>query len=530
MPAENGVVYTKRWVVDMILDLSGYIPGSGIVDKTIVEPSCGCGAFMTVIAERLSSEVLSCGREWGEIAGSVRGFEIDPEAIAVTKSSVAAVLEQNGCPEDTATAIADAWITLDDFILSDVPSCDFVAGNPPYVRATEIDREKRDRYCDALDCMTSGCDLYIGFFDKGLDILREGGVLCFICADRWLQNSYGKCLRGRVGKKCHIADLVRMHGVDAFDEMVDAYPAVTLIRKEPAAEPLRFVNCSSDFSGDDVGAVMEWLSNPCGPKIGDRYQAFEVSRPNGADVYSLGDIETVSFVSEAREKLPDLKEAGVRIGIGIATGCDDVFLTEDENVAEPSRMLPIFHMRDYRRGHAERKRWLVNPWNDDGTLVDIDEYPKMKAYFESNSERLRARHVAKKSGGCWYRTIDKVIPGLADRDLLLMPDMAAQPDPVLSHGLYPHHNCYWISSDEWDLPALGGILMADTTRRFIDAQGVKMRGGTLRFQAQYLKLVRIPRYSEVAIGVREGLREAFEARDREKATRFAEMAYKEAMR
>lgn len=35
----HGVVYTKKWVVDLILDVAGYVPGTGISDKVIIEPS-----------------------------------------------------------------------------------------------------------------------------------------------------------------------------------------------------------------------------------------------------------------------------------------------------------------------------------------------------------------------------------------------------------------------------------------------------------------------------------------------------------
>lgn len=41
----HGVVYTKEWVVNLILDVAGYVPGAGISDKMIVEPSCGCGSM-----------------------------------------------------------------------------------------------------------------------------------------------------------------------------------------------------------------------------------------------------------------------------------------------------------------------------------------------------------------------------------------------------------------------------------------------------------------------------------------------------
>ena len=48
--SEHGVVYTKRWVVEIILDMVGYRSGTGLAQKKIVEPSCGCGAFLAAIA------------------------------------------------------------------------------------------------------------------------------------------------------------------------------------------------------------------------------------------------------------------------------------------------------------------------------------------------------------------------------------------------------------------------------------------------------------------------------------------------
>ena len=71
--------------------------------------------------------------------------------------------------------------------------------------------------------------------------------------------------------------------------------------------------------------------------------------------------------------------------------------------------------------------------------------------------------------------------------------------------------------------------MSDITRDFIGALGVKMRNGTLRFQAQYLRLLHIPELQSICKPVLEGLSSAFLARDREKATYYANMAYQDAM-
>ena len=117
---EHGVVYTKRWVVDMILDLVGYIPGTGISDRIIVEPSCGCGAFMTAIAERLADEIRPSGN-WEKLRRAAAGFDIDPDSIATCAGAVIQALINGGCPEANAQEIAHEWLHCADFILDDVP-------------------------------------------------------------------------------------------------------------------------------------------------------------------------------------------------------------------------------------------------------------------------------------------------------------------------------------------------------------------------------------------------------------------------
>ena len=42
----KGVVYTKRWVVDLLLDLAGYRAENNLVDALAVEPAAGDGAFL----------------------------------------------------------------------------------------------------------------------------------------------------------------------------------------------------------------------------------------------------------------------------------------------------------------------------------------------------------------------------------------------------------------------------------------------------------------------------------------------------
>jgi hypothetical protein len=60
---------------------------------------------------------------------------------------------------------------------------------------------------------------------------------------------------------------------------------------------------------------------------------------------------------------------------------------------------------------------------------------------------------------------------------------------------------------------------------FVEAYAVKMRGGTLRFQAQYLRRIRVPYPSELLSKDRAALADAFRSRDVLAATKAAVRVY-----
>ena len=71
--------------------------------------------------------------------------------------------------------------------------------------------------------------------------------------------------------------------------------------------------------------------------------------------------------------------------------------------------------------------------------------------------------------------------------------------------LYPHHNLYYVLSDAWELRALQAVLLSNLTRLFIASYSTKMRGGFLRFQAQYLRRIRLPQWESVTPEMRQRL-------------------------
>jgi adenine-specific DNA-methyltransferase len=530
-PAESlerkGVVYTKPWVVELLLDLADYRADRNLVDCFAVEPASGEGAFLIPMAERLVRSCQKQGRSLGECKRSLMAFELEERSATTARKFVTDALKGIQVQSGVAEELACSWIRVGDYLLEafSLPRADFVIGNPPYVRLENIPDEVANIYRRSYPTMRGRADIYVGFYEAALRSLKEQGVCAFICADRWMLNQYGAELRSFVTSNFAVEAVIEMHNAAAFEDDVSAYPAITLIRRnrqrkavvaraEPEAETIGGAALAEAVKGALTGekgrtglsltVVKSWFkdddpwpcSSPCRIAILRRLEE------------AFGPLETV--------------DGATKVGIGVATGLDEVFITRNSHLVEPSRLLSLALAKDTLSGYMKWSgHYLVDPWDKDG-LVDLQKYPKLRAYFQQHADLVQRRNTAEKNPGAWYRTIDRVNHVLTKRLKLYIPDIKNEFNPVLDQGeTYPHHNLYFVLSDVWDLEVLGGILLSAVGQFFIECYGVRMRGGYLRFQAQYLRRIRVPNPSRITGTQRVLLVKAFRERDRALATEMA---------
>ncbi|MGH9271750.1 MAG: HsdM family class I SAM-dependent methyltransferase [Ilumatobacteraceae bacterium] len=522
--AVHGEVFTRRWVAELILDLAGYHVDAPLGTKVIVEPACGTGGFLVPIVERLLAAVGPAAIV--ECRNQIVALDIVPANVERARKEAHTVLLDAGVADTDAAALAEGWVRCGDFLLDDLPhlrGADFVVGNPPYVRLEAVAPATMRAYRAACPAMRGRSDLYVGFFERGLSALAPGGTLAFICADRWMHNQYGADLRELITTRGYAVDTVlKMHEVDAFDDSVSAYPAITVLRRAPQAEVV-VADATRTFGPSSVPSLKQWMTrHPTSSHTTKDFAAARVSTwASGRSHWPAGSPEALAVVADLERRFPPLEDPSThtRVGIGIATGADDVYLTDDPDLVEPTRLLPLLRSADIASGEVHWSgRYLVNPWDDDG-LVSLAAHPRLAAHLNGHGQRVRGRHVAKRRPDSWYRTIDRVIPGLQHQRKLLLPDIKAASHPVLDDGeYYPHHNLYFVTSDGWDLEVLGGLLLSDIANLFVGTYCVKMRGGCYRFQAQYLRRVRVPDPSTIDATTATALIEAFRQRDREAAT------------
>ena len=212
-----------------------------------------------------------------------------------------------------------------------------------------------------------------------------------------------------------------------------------------------------------------------------------------------------------------IEEQGFKIGIGVATGADSIFISNDiKGQVEDELLIPSINARDLQ-GDALQwgGRYLLNPYDANGRLIPLDAYPKAKRYFESHRERLSGRHKASKNPAAWYGTIDKISPSLQSQPKILLPDISGNTYVFVDEGeYYPQHNIYYITGGtKQQLQLLAALLMSDFVRTQLNNVTNKMNGGYARWQSQYLRKLHIPNVSAICNSLASTLLDCYQQKN-----------------
>jgi len=521
-PAEaRGAVHTRPEVARFILDLAGWTSGRDLAGCRLLEPSAGEGDFLLPAAERLLEQVRPGQAD--AILPCIRAAEVSNRSLELCRTRLSALFRRLGWRTPQIRTVLDAWLVQADFLTMHLgQGFTHVVGNPPYVRLEALPKELLKVYRARWASLFDRADLYVAFIERSLGLLAPNGRVGFICADRWMKNRYGGPLRAMVSEGFHLDVMVDFTGCPAFLDEVDAYPAVVIIRR-------------------GLGTVTRVAFRPevSEPALKRLSQALLAARPGslvrqcsgitqGAQPWMFDEEGSMEVLRPLEARLPALEAAGCKVGIGVATGADAVYIgTETELDVEPVRRLPLVMTRDIRGGRVDwMGHWVLNPFHDDGALVDPAEFPRFQAYIERHRAVLRQRNVAVRNPRGWFRTIDRIHAGLTCRPKLLIPDIKGRAHVVYESGkYYPHHNLYYVLSDVWDLHALRAVLCSRVGRAFVAAYSPRMRGGFLRFQAQYLRRIRLPDWHKLDAGLRLALAAAGKSADPDAGDEAVRTAY-----
>jgi len=522
----HGVVLTKPHIVDLILDLAGYTGDKDLSTMRLLEPSCGTGAFLVPAVRRLLKSARRHHRKPSQLGDCISAFDIDAVHVEATRKAVEAALNEGGIGNGAAKSLAEKWVRQDDYLLAslETESFDAIVGNPPYIRIEQLSPEIQQEYRRRYESLYDRADIYVAFIERSLSLLKPAAILSFICADRWTLNRYGSPLRRLIADNFNVRAYVDLHEASPFESEVIAYPSIFAI--SPGQMQSVPVAKLAHATPEECSLVVAALADP--GKKGSPFTLYP-SWFSGDEPWVLSPPEHLKALRDLEARFPALEADGqTKVRIGVATGSDASYIVGADADIEKDRLVPLLMRADIENGQIKNgHRFVINTFDANGRVIRLSDYPRLRRHLETHGLDIKRRHVAQKNPDSWFRTIDRVYPELVGVPKLLIPDIAGSNEVALDTGKYhPHHNLYFVTSDVWDMSVLGGLLSSKVALFFIWSYATKMRGSYLRFQAQYLRRIRVPKPSDLSPQLAKDIRQAFADRDFKKLDALALRAYR----
>ncbi|MCD8041327.1 MAG: SAM-dependent methyltransferase [Clostridia bacterium] len=223
----SGQVYTPNFIVQNILDMSGYY-GKNILQKHVIDNSCGDGAFLTEIVtrycniafeQRIDADIIKT-----ELETYIHGIEINQNECKKCICRLNDIALNFGINNICWDIICADALTVTKYN----GKIDYVLGNPPYVRVHNLgdNFNKIKSFSFSQGGMT---DLYIVFFEIGLKMLNKTGVLGYITPSSYFNSLAGSYMRKQLIVNNLIEKIIDLQHFQAFN--ATTYTAITILKK-----------------------------------------------------------------------------------------------------------------------------------------------------------------------------------------------------------------------------------------------------------------------------------------------------------
>ena len=232
-----GAVYTPHEICDYIVK---EVLKKRTSPPVVLDPSCGCGAFLLEYAEQTHKKF---GISFAEIAQKyIYGVDVDTNALnQATKLLALQALLHGEIISEFKFKCADF---LDPETIAQLKqesgNFDTIIGNPPYVRTHNM----TDTMKASMAHWSVDGDFYMPFFEAGISTLKDDGCLAYITSNSYLQNKNGKKLKEFFASQNGEMRVLNFGASQLFDSAM-TYVCVTLFDKKVKKSLLKYADVDS---------------------------------------------------------------------------------------------------------------------------------------------------------------------------------------------------------------------------------------------------------------------------------------------
>ena len=392
-----GQVFTPQWIISEILDLLAY-NNENILEKYILEPSSGDGAFLLEIVTRYIDACVVKNLETSEIKQHLEKYiyAVEIDEIEYQKSVQnlnKLVKDKLGIEEDLNWNVYHQN-TL-NFYRNYTNFFDFIVGNPPYIRIHNLDANTRAILKQDFLFSEGTIDIYLSFFEMGFKMLKNDGLLGYITPNSYLHNSSYSLFREYLKNEKLVSKLIDFKANKIFKGF-STYTAITVINRnntDNSFEYKELINNKIEF----INTIsFESLSKKDWSFTNSDNEDFltEIERDKNFAVKDFFDVQ-YGFAT-LRDKIFISKIVGYNDDLAYFNG----FLIEKKilkNVVKGSKFKGIIN-------ENEKILFPYELTNGRYTVISeeklINEFPNAYQYLLKNKEELESRDIDKKA--VWY--------------------------------------------------------------------------------------------------------------------------------
>lgn len=284
---------------------------------------------------------------------------------------------------------------------------DIIIGNPPYIQLqadggklamlyAPNTTKKGDSRNNYKTYARTG-DIYCLFYERGYQLLKPNGILCFITSNKWMRAGYGEKTREFLSSQMTPDILIDFAGIKVFENATVDTNILLVIKAVNAQRKCTAVSCQ-DAKMDDIKNLSDYVQSHSDKIDFNTSDSWVIMSEIEQSI--KGKIEAVGI---------PLRDWDIQINYGIKTGYNDAFVIttdkrdeilancqNDEERARTSEIIrPILRGRDIKRyGYDWDGLWLINTHNgvkEKYPPINIEDYPSIKQHLDLYWDKISKR-------------------------------------------------------------------------------------------------------------------------------------------
>lgn len=462
-------IFTPIEYVNKLLEIIDY-SGDKILNKSVLENSCGDGKILVEIVDRYIKEALGADYSNSQIKRqlekNILGFEIDGNVLCKCISNLdAKALEYS--------ISGVKWnISSKDYLKTTINTkVDYVIGNPPYITYQELEVEERTYLREHFEsCKTGKFDYCYAFIEKSFaDLNKNSGKLVYLIPNSIFKNAFGQNLRNLI-----IDSLISIHDY----------------------------KISNVFSNATTSSAIIYLSKDCKNKSFE-YFDIDFNKVKILKKKSMTDSKWLFYdnkLDKGNVKFSDYFE----VANSVATLLNEAYVIKQYKLDEDPNLIKVGDLKveksstrfagSPRALAKRRKELIIFPYKyKDGELIRYTEeefsikFPQTCEYLQTFKEKLANRNSDKSAK--WFEYGRSQALAHLNHPKLLVSSVVTNEVSVyeLDTEAIPYSGFYIMPKRSLDLKLAKTILESSQFFQYLATHGINANGKSIRFSVNDIK-------------------------------------------